>query len=478
MAEEKTIIIKNEEENKSNFTFRNYIHALKHFKYWILGISLIFGVIGYLVASLGINKITQKVSSTFSYSFPTTYYYAKEATLFTGDTINIGSVNSTNNIREVYENTLDDDGNKVFSKLNLDDIIEQANISLETEVNNYVTRTNTEPVSSDTFTLTASVRPFKNEALASKFLEELINLIPTQVSKIFEDYRITNDLVNVSAGSSFIVSVASIKTQYETISSKYVVLSNSFSKDFYVPSEDKTISELENAFYIDYALGSSNLIYELESDLYSNGYTNYVLHQKDAMLEELNSNKDALEKEKEERTKEKANLEALISSFQYVNLNSNSDSTSTSALSNRFIDYVEALERTNRRISTVDRYIALIDKQITNVTTSDSTYLSDCAAFKTRIANLIERLNNSTTKVSNIISEVSKSNIKNVAIFASSKKIELKGNIPPILVAFVGLIVGYIASSLIYTYYYVNFLLNKEEKHKAVRKETPKELKK
>ena len=47
--------------------------------YFLLGISLIFGVIGYLVASLGINKITQKVSSTFSYSFPTTYYYAKEA---------------------------------------------------------------------------------------------------------------------------------------------------------------------------------------------------------------------------------------------------------------------------------------------------------------------------------------------------------------------------------------------------------------
>ena len=119
MAEEKTIIIKNEEENKSNFTFKNYIRSIKLFKYWILGISLLVGVFGYLVTSLGINKLTQKVSSTFTYSFPTTSYYAKEATLFTGDVINISSISSTNNITEVYENTLDEEGSKDFTKLNL-----------------------------------------------------------------------------------------------------------------------------------------------------------------------------------------------------------------------------------------------------------------------------------------------------------------------------------------------------------------------
>ena len=478
MAEEKTIIIKNEEENKSNFTFKNYIRSIKLFKYWILGISLLVGVFGYLVTSLGINKLTQKVSSTFTYSFPTTSYYAKEATLFTGDVINISSISSTNNITEVYENTLDEEGNKVFTKLNLQDIIDNSDIALETSENTYTVRTKEDPVSSDTFTLSAKVKPFKNSKLASRFLEELINLIPSQVNNMLSNYRVTNEIMHYgnSEDTSFAVSVSLINSQYDIIIDKYVSLRNYYGTDYYVPSENKTIAELELSFYDEYKSGSSNLVNEIESVLHTKGYANYTLEQKESKLQELNSSKAALEKEKEDKTKEKNNLESIISSFQYVNIDSNSTINTSSPLSYKFAVYVERLESVNKRIDTIDKNLALIDKQITNVTTSDSTYVSDCATFKKRVNDLLNKLSDSTNKISSLITTILKSKSANSVNFATSTKVELKGNIPPILVALIGLVLGFVVSSLIYTYYYVNFLLIEEEKTKPAKKNnTPKE---
>ena len=75
-----------------------------------------------------------------------------------------------------------------------------------------------------------------------------------------------------------------------------------------------------------------------------------------------------------------------------------------------------------------------------------------------------------------MITTILKSKSANSVNFATSTKVELKGNIPPILVALIGLVLGFVVSSLIYTYYYVNFLLIEEEKTKPAKKNnTPKE---
>ena len=476
MAEEKTIIIKNEEETKSNFTFKNYIHSIKLFRYWILGISLILGVIGYLVTSLGINKNMSKVTSTFNYSFPTTSYYSKEAELFTGETININSVNSEQNITAVYNNTVNEEGEKVFASLNLQDILENSKISLTTAETSY-TRTISEPVSSDTFTLTASVKPFKNTTLASTFLVELINYIPEKVYSSFDNYKLTNILDSSKESDSFVVFVDSIKSQYEMIVSRYLYLTNKYGNDHLVPGENKTLNEILNSFYSEFIIGSSNLIYEIEAELYSNGYSNYTLSQKDNKLAELENNKIALQKEKEEKEKEKANLESIIKSYQYVNIEVTPDSSSNTTITTQFDSYINDLKIVNKRLDIIDKYLALIDKQITNVTTSDNDYIKNCSTFKNKITTLITKLNTSTTNISKVFSSISKSNSSKTALFSTSSRVQVTNSFPSIIIALVALLVGFIISSLIYTYYYVNFVLNKEEKeqdNKPVVQKQPK----
>ena len=41
-----TIIIKNQEDEKRHFTWGDYIKQLNHFKYWILGITLLCVIAG------------------------------------------------------------------------------------------------------------------------------------------------------------------------------------------------------------------------------------------------------------------------------------------------------------------------------------------------------------------------------------------------------------------------------------------------
>ena len=475
MAEEKTIIIKNEEE-KSNFTFKNYIHSIKLFRYWILGISLILGVFGYLVTSLGINKNMSKVTSTFNYSFPTTSYYAKEATLFTGEVININSINGDEAITHVYENTVNEKGEKVFASLNLQDILENSNISLTAAETTY-TRTNTEPVSSDTFTLTAKVKPFKNDKLASSFLVELINYIPKKVYSTFDNYKLTNNLDSFKNSEAFVVSVDSIKLQYETIINQYLYLTNKFGNDQIVPSENKTLNELLNTFYNEYIVGSSNMINEIEAELYTNGYSNYTLSQKDNKLVELENNKKALQNEKDEKTKEKNNLESIIKSYQYVNINANSDSSST-VITTQFESYLNNLKTINQRLDVIDKYLALIDKQITNVTSSEEDYINNCAAYKNSISNLINKLNESTNNISKTFSSFFKNSVSTTALFSTSDMVRTTNSFPSIIIALVALLVGFIISSLIYTYYYVNFVLTKEIKEENTKVETQKQAKK
>ena len=175
MAEEKTIIIKNsEEEKKSNFTFKNYLTSIKIYRYWVLGVSLLIAVFAYLITALGINKSLSKVSSTFSYSFETQSYFGSDAKLLDGSTISINSIVGADTIRSVYENTLDEEGNKVFAKLNLEDIMEDSNIALTKEKDEEnIERKETDPVSVDTFILTANIKPFKTESNAKLFAKEL-----------------------------------------------------------------------------------------------------------------------------------------------------------------------------------------------------------------------------------------------------------------------------------------------------------------
>lgn len=469
MAEEKTIIIKNEEEEKSNFTFKNYLHAVNIYKYWILGISLIVGIIGYLVTALGINKNTQKVSSTFNYFFSTTSYYSKEATLFTGEKININSIYSEDNIKQVYNNTLDSDGNKVFASLNLDDITSDAAFSLETAEVTY-TRSASEPVSSDTFTLSANLKPFKNSALATKFVEELINLIPSRVVSSFGNYKLTNYLSSASSdSSSFIVLVETIKNQYNNIDSRYSSLISKYGKDQYVSSQSKTLEEVITTFRNEYTSNSSNLVFDLESVLEEKAYCNYTASQKDSKLAELEADKLSLEKEKADLTDTKTNLETIISSYQNVHIDVTNSTTNTTILS-QFENYLAQFSSVNTRLAAIEKNITLIDKQKENVTNSTSDYLAECASYKTRIVEAINKLNSSTEQASKVVSSIALSNSSNSALFASSNKVEVTGSIPSVAIAAVGLVLGYVISSLIYAYYYVNFTLKEEENNKQVNK--------
>ena len=466
MAEEKTIIIKNsDEEKKSNFTFKNYLTSIKIYRYWVLGVSLLVAVFAYLITALGINKNLSKVSSTFSYSFETQSYFGSDAKLLDGSTISINSIVGADTIRSVYENTLDEDGNKVFAKLSREDIMEDSNIALTKEKDEEnIERKETDPVSVDTFILTANIKPFKTESNAKLFAKELIESLPKKISEIYSSAALTT--ISIGDSDDYYQSVDTLSTRYNLIDSTYGNLISKFSSAENVSSENKSLVEVKANFLSNVSI-SANITYvtQARSDLLKYGYVNnFTGDNKTETLALLNGKKEILEDRYNDTNTYITILKSAIDSYQHVYLATNQEgSDKVAVLSYEFEELIQEYQTAQYTLNSIQYEKDLVDKQIANVTNYTAEYVTGCTTFKNQIKKCVEVLNSESQKLSRVRTEVFLKHTSLSPMYSSTRAIEVKGTLPPILIGAAGLILGFIASSLIYTYVYINKLPASEE---------------
>ncbi len=482
---ENVIIIKGEEKKPNSFTFGTYGHNLNVYKYWVLGATLICGIGGYLGISLVVNKSREVLTSSFIYNIPliddtnNNKCYYLDNTLF-----NYTEIASANTIRSVIKDTLDDNKNVKYANLNADSIIKNnsVNISLakDSEGKN-VSET------SHSYVLTLQLGDFKNEDTGRNFIQDLVNYTKDKAVNISQSFSVDNVLSEGIENISFRNSIVLLEKEYTSILDTYDDLIKRFGTSFtYL---EKTLSNHYASFINRYSSASVTVFDNLNGDLDNNCYVKYTVGQENEKIKELTkqgeNDKAYLKSLLSDISNAKADVDRLATALG----STTSVSEKPSNIETAFLtanNNLSALEKKRTNVVSELRFLGYQVSDTYEVSALDATMSSpvigaiqhlsqptvnnwdaDCLTFNTKLTTYCSNLISDLDPINGLTRSIYKSNSNNI-YYSESGIATLSKHISNTLGGLVGVLLGFIASSLICTGLGINNDKKKKAEEKAV----------
>lgn len=497
----KNVIVIQNDDNKikdpKKLTFSKYWHYVGKFRYWILGLTLFFAIIGYLFSFIYLNPKNRVLTSTFTLNFPLQEVNNSNNnnsennnnndlsyTYFDGSTFSYQSIISNDSLTYIINNTFTD-SEKTSKKytFSIEKINDYNAISIQQATN--IVNNNT-VVIPNKYMITATVKYFGNKStLAKDFVFDLLKRANDIAVEKLSSSTLLKTLPNSISDLSYDLIISQLSKQYNLINNSY--------------------SELEKKV-------SSNLIFEdnislrmRTSDLKSK-YNNGVVGDVFADLKN----------------------EALTRSFYKYDINKNLDDVisevkikainDTNALSNidkEITDKKDTMSKYNRTDgdSKLSEYYIQLSNELeqlqeqkreyeSNINSygysSDGNYVEGSILdnlnkaktpgantewveanqqFNTRLNNYYSMLKTDADKANNDYIYAYKT-ASNGVLFDTAGIATIDGEINDFIIAAIGLVLGYLLSSIICAYIGNHKDNNKNDKNNIEEDNTlPKEIK-
>ena len=466
MAEKNEIYL---EEKPSKWTFKNYFKSIAHFKWWVIGSTLVCTVLGYVSFAFVLNPIKQKLTASFTYAnlAATSDDYGTYR-FIDGTVFNISDIVSYDNLKAVQASK------EEYSSVNVDKLYKSNTLSVSVDVTPATTEQAAETKPYVKYSIVGVVKHFPNAEIAKSFTFDLINSPKTISNSATEKYSIPTLISESFDSDTFIDQISQLSEQYNAIKDVYSGLEKTFGSSAYV--EGKQLSEHINEFRAKTSKGQISHIDNLSGELYSRNYIKYEAGQEQNKIDEIDVlcgyYVKILKEKKDDADRIQASIENLakpaITSTTYneylkqiVEYTEQIDALQheMDGLKRKLAYYGWGLDATEKYYEEKDEGVRHYLKAVkTDPTTDESkNWIAGNTAFAEKVKTLKPVLLNECAPATNVYRALYKNS---KAILLNSGYVAIEGGMSPFIGLAAGLVGGFLLSSLICC----GVFISKEEK--------------
>jgi hypothetical protein len=281
-----TTVEENVDRKEKGKGFRNYGKSILSYKYWVLGGTLVVGILGYLATSAVINPSREKMVSYFTLNIPTQVRTdstgKKSLTYLDGSVFDYHDILSPTNIRAVATTIKDVQGNTKYANVSVDALIQNSGISISLQKTSDGTSLD---ASSLKYQVTAQVSYFKTLATAQSFLSDLVDETRSQAETLVSSYAIDDIIPSDPETAEFDALTHVLSTQYTMLNDGYANLLTQVGDTTIV--DDTTVAAHYQQFQQKYAQGTGDVFSGLSGALTAHAYVRYTEGQEAAKISQL-----------------------------------------------------------------------------------------------------------------------------------------------------------------------------------------------
>ena len=205
------IIIQGEDNNKkkNGFTLAKYGHYISLYRYWIVAITLIVAIIGYLFAFIYYNPKAKVLTSTFTLDIPVKEAEKdtssdKKLVYYDGTLFNYNDILSVQNLKHVIDNTKvnSESDEKKYANIFIDKLSEMGTTALKIEP---AYNDNKEAIPM-TYKITAKVKYIGGkDSIAKSFIEDVVKYSTEIAYQKSENYKIDSYLTSDILSKNYLI---------------------------------------------------------------------------------------------------------------------------------------------------------------------------------------------------------------------------------------------------------------------------------
>ena len=454
MEEQKDLIVEEKQEEVKRLTFQKWIKGIAHYKWWVIGGTLVLGVAGALGTQFGVNQITEKLTADYAYNLATITDEDNAERFVDGTLFNYAAIVSKSNMEAVKASDPE------FAKINIEKIVKNSAITVNRNVD-YKTDKNGNVVPESrtvTFTITAKAKYFSNKETGKKFVEALIYSPKSSSSAAIARYQVTSYISEGFNNLSYSKKVDALQSQFKAIATAYESLDDRFGSNIIGNEKGQTLAQISS----DFATGSSN-INVLASAFYANGYVDYEAGQTAERIlqikEEAKANVKTLESKQNELDVAKDLLKTMQSATMISTLESESEySKELIKLKNQIVSLSNEIDVMIKDLHWAGYFLNADDEwefdstdthnACYQLTTLDTNWVSKNAQFGEDLLASAQALEAERNEATQSFRYVYNHYNNGVSVF-NSGYVEVKGNVSWAIGLAVGLILGFVITSFV-----------------------------
>lgn len=470
--DKKVVEVYEKDAHESNWSLLKYFKGVKRYKWWVIGFTLGFTVLGYIGFRFILSPMRSKLSANYTFTLPGTTNEDGTIRLVNGQQFSYEDVVNKANLEAVKNSE------EKYAKIDLDKIIKNNGIAVKRDITVIESGSGTNKETVKTYTsygITAKTSLFPSEHIGREFIYDVINYTTVIASKAIDSYSITSYLTSSFDDNLFTKQIDLLEKQYEAIDTQLNNMQTSFGSSAYGNSAHKPLYEIYNDFSSKYYDGTINRVEYLSGELMEKGYVNYTEGEEEEKIEEIQS----LCKSYKEKLKDyKKRLEIYETTLRnLIETSSSGDETVSSeilSLNKTITNLKFSIDELTKELN-MNGYYENADGEfefddtktnstIYNLQTKDPSWISDCNKFKEDIKKLESSLKADTGIATNTC-RYCFANYQNKVYIQDTGFVAVTGEINPFIGALIGLFGGYILSSLIVAavYIYKKPVENKKE---------------
>jgi len=267
------------DQYESKFTLRNIGKAIAKFKWWVIGVSIVGIVAGYLIFSLAVNPPREKLVSTFGYNINVSQNLDEDGKAVNGDKTEYfadGSIfNFTDIVSEERMAAVKAENPGKFD--NIDPTAFYKNGSISISKKSYVNSQTGETVYLEpaTYVITASKKAFASESQGKEFIFALIDKTRLVAAEANDRFQIENCIYETTK-VSYINYLTQLQDQYNAILGTYDELQENFAYSTKV-SDTLALGDAKKEFLNKFADSSNTIISTLQGDLVGKHIVDYTV---------------------------------------------------------------------------------------------------------------------------------------------------------------------------------------------------------
>ena len=473
----KIIIPSSNGETVSYWSVANYGRSTWKHKWWVLGSTVLVGLVGFLAARLVLNPSRVVYKSKYSYNLATKVEADGTVRYLSGEIFNYADAVNAANLRAIKDSKTD------YINIDVEKLISSNGIAV---VQNEMTEENEKE--GITYSLTAKSSYFASDDQARNFIKDVIYSLQAKSTDAIASYSVDKTITNKFSTFEYDQQIILLQNQYNTIRNAYGSLVNKFTST--AKLEEGTLSDAVTTFQENYKIGADTVFSKLKASISNDGL---------ALIE--TTLEDKVSSLKTQADSYKATLKQNVQ-LRKVYKNELDTLKSTPAIIESSTDYSQRLVNLSTSITNIDiankdlieslRIYGYTDgnKDASTLTLDDidsfeynetkdyckngiiyklanaadpAAKKAQCDAFKSVLEGYRDELL-ADIEVANGIHHYLYDTFNNKVIIYTSGIIEQSGHISSILVAGIAAVVALVASSLIVTVIEIN--KEKEAEHK------------
>jgi hypothetical protein len=461
------LVIQNDDDEDNTphrWTWAKYGHQINVYKWWVLGITVVCIVAGYLVVHFGVNPSKETVTSQFGYNnIALTSDGNGGGSYVDGTTFDYHNIISSSNIKAVKE------ANKTeFGSVDTDGLIEKGiSIALDQTTN---TAGDVVISSPNTYTITATMKYFGSQNTAKDFINALIEIPNTTAQEAVTTNKATNAFLSTFDSQEYEDQLSVLRSQYNILLSRLnTVQAVGGSESTVINASGLTIAQEINIFKENYIYSGNSIFDYLDGQLLAHQFVSYT-HTADGRADKIS----ALEAQADAsiaRIKETFNYQSIYEE-QLNNLKTNGQIVTNSQYAEQIAalnDKVTSLKLERQTISTsLKKYGYSVPDTLTKDNVSSivldpsadgkiqhlqnpetDNWETKCTEFSNTINKYKTLLSGDDMDIANSAYQYVYKNKKNTVTYSYAGIINASGHVSGLIGVAVGLLVGFLGSSLI-----------------------------